>query len=293
MKKSIIVTAGALAVFTAGTLFADDSMKSKPASSTTKSNTTAIKKSISKDGPVDRTLEIRVGPRGSWLDGDVRVGRTGTSFNVFDDLKLDGGNIGAEVDFDYQPINRVHLTGGLNYQNHDQSGTTQKNISNGENTLVSGATVTSETDLIIWDSTLGYDVFKSNTLRIKPYVGVLGGYVSGRATINGNVTTGANAAATARSFTDNFEDDYVTFFGGIDSRLNISRSWYVGVDAGGFGWDNVGVIHGQAYTGYDLSKTWGVRAGYTADYVDWKVSNNANAAEAYLQGVYLQIVAGF
>jgi hypothetical protein len=291
MKKSIIMTAGALAVFAAGTLFADDTPVKKSTKVETSKKKVATKSS---GGPVDRTLEVRVGPRVSWLTGDVRVGRTGTEFNVEDDLQLDDPNAGIQFNFDYQPFNRIHLEGGLSYDIYNQKGTTTKDISQGENVLLSGASVSTDTDVVVFDVKLGYDVIKNNTLRVKPYIGALGGYTHGFGSISGNTLSGGGTTpSSTRVFKDSFEESYVTFIGGLDTRLYVSRSWYVGADAAGFGWDNVGVIHGQAYTGYDFSKAWGVRAGYAADYITYENSNNSQSAEPLLGAVYVQVVAGF
>lgn len=285
-----IVAIGALAFTVVGSLSADtDTVK------TTKSSTQIVKKSTVTAGPVNRTLEVRVGPRVSWLTGDVRVGRTGTVFNVEDDLGLDDPNAGIRFDFDYQPFNRIHLEGGISYDIYHQSGTTTKNITVNDNTVgtfLSGGKVSTDTDIAIYDVKLGYEVIKTNTYRLKPYVGAIGGYAHGSGRISGQ-TTGFNVPTATRTFSDNFEGSYITFMGGLDNRLFVSRSWYLGVDAAGYAWDNVGLIHGQAYTGYDFSKAWGLRVGYMADYVTYQNSINSQKMEPFLGAVYLQVVAGF
>ncbi len=81
--------------------------------------------------------------------------------------------------------------------------------------------------------------------------------------------------------------------GGVDGRAYISRDWYVGIDPGAGGWNNWYVITGDAYTGYDFSKNWGVRLGYDANFVHSSNDVNSYNVDALLGAAYVQVVWGF
>ena len=286
MKKYIVMGAlAALAVSPLG-LMAD----TMPA----RKDTTVLRKPVVAAGPVDRTLEVRLGPRVSFLDGDVRVGRTGTEFSIWDGLNFDEPNIGADFDVDWQPWNRIHVIGGLTYDKYDQDGTTALAISRtGGDRLAAGSTVSADIDLFTFVAKLGYDVIKNNTWRVMPYIGGKGAYVDGRATATGTVLNAAGASLGTRTLTIDDEVGYGTFFGGVDTRAYISRDWYVGGDIGAFGLDNWTYLTGDAYTGYDFNQTWGVRLGYDFNYVDYENSNNTVKADPLLGAVYVQAVWGY
>jgi hypothetical protein len=286
MKKYIVL--GALAAMAVSSLYADDSMATK------KTSKTVVKKSISSAGPVDRELEVRIGPRLSWLDGDVRVGKTGTTFSIWDDLNLDEPSGGVQFNVDWQPINRWHLESALTWDKYDHSGTTARNLSDGENTLVSGAAVVADVDAFTFELTVGYDLLKNNTWRIRPYFGGKGAYADGSASFTGAVLNSAGATvAASRTKSANIDDGYGLAFGGVDSRAYISRDWYVGGDIGASGWENWAYLTGDAYTGYDFSKSLGVRVGYAYDYVTRENDIKSSKQDILLGALYAQFVWGF
>lgn len=242
-------------------------------------------------GPVDRELELRVGPRISFLTGGARVGVAGTGFDIWDDLKLDSPNGGIQFDADWQPVSRWHVTYGMTWDRHDQSGVTGKAIRNSASptdTLVAGSAVKTDLDIYSFEGTLGYDLFKNDSVRIKPYVG-------GKAyLIDGNVTLSNNGpGGTGLSRTSNSSRAEGTYLLGLDSRFYATQDWYLGGDIGGSAWSEYYNLTGDAYTGYDFNKNWGMRLGYAYDYIDYENKNKSFKAEPLLGAVYIQVVYGF
>jgi hypothetical protein len=300
MKKSITIVASVFAIMTAGNLLADDSMKSTTStSSKSTTKTTKVAPVVKSDLPADRSLELRVGPRISTLSGDTRIGATGTTFDIWDDAGLDEPSAGIQLDADYQPFNRFHAMFGFTWDKYDHSGTTTKDIgkSAGDTErLLSGASVNADFDIYTFEGKLGYDVIKTKTFRLQPYIGGKGGLVDGSATITGSTVSSTGVVTANRTSTFNTSNNdlvYGTFIGGLDSRLNVSRNWYVGLDVAGFGWERVGYITGDAYTGYDFTKNLGVRVGYSADWATYENKNKTTNTEPLLGAGYLQFVWGF
>ncbi len=289
MKKIMLL--GVAAAFVASSLVtkADDSLRG------TKSVTRDSVKMRNSDGPADRKLEVRVGPRISFLSGDVRVGGTGTPFDIWDDTGLDEPSAGVQFDADWQPWNRVHIAGGVTWDKYDHSGTTKKDLSREGSTerLLAGAPVSADVDVVSFEGKVGYDVIKNNTYRLQPYIGGKGWFLDGKTSFSGTRINSAGVALAPR--TDTFKDDqtYGAFFGGVDQRLYVSRSWYVGGDIGATGMDRWYYLTGDAYTGYDFNKTWGVRAGYAYDFASYENRNKTTKAEPLLGAVYVQAVWGF
>ncbi len=288
MNKYTVI-GGAVAVMAMGSL-----ALSADEGGAKKSGTPAMRKSSSADTPADRKLELRVGPRISFLTGDLRTGKTGTTFDIWDDLALDEPSGGVQFDIDWQPLDRWHVAFGMTGDQYDHSGTTSKNISNGEDVLVSGASVSADLGLYTFEGKLGYDAIKNDTWRIQPYIGGKGAWADGTATVTGAVLNSAGVTvATSRTKTTRLDQSYGLFFGGVDARAYISHQWYVGADIGAFGLDSWYYLTGDAYTGYDFSKTWGIRAGYAYDYVSWENNVKSGQAEPLLGAAYVQAVWGF
>lgn len=287
MKKLIIM--GAAVALAAGSLSADDTLRSK---TTTKTMTAPAKVDFAT--PFDRELEIRVGPRATFLTGDVRVGKTGTTFDVWDDLKLDEVSPGVQFDADWQPIKNWHLEVGMTWDKYDHNGTTQKNISDGENTLLSGATENANLDIYTFKGVIGYDVIKNRTYRLRPYVGGKAGLVDGTASWSGNVANSAGVNLGPRTKSTSLDNVYYgTWLIGVDQRVYVSRDWYLGANLGASTLANWYLLSGNAYTGYDFNKNWGVRLGYACEYVNWENSSKAGRAEPLLGAAYVQAVWGF
>jgi hypothetical protein len=287
MKKYIMM--GAIAALAVGSLTADDSLKGKTTKSVSKKTT-----KVAVSGPVDRQLELRVGPRLSFLTGEVRMGQTGTVFDVWDDFGFEDVNAGVQFNADWQPRDRWHVELGATWDNYDQTGTTARNITDGDEVLLAGAATRADIDAFTLEGTIGYDVIKNNTWRIKPYIGGKGIYGDGILRYSGVVQNSAGGVVdAARTSTTNLEEGYGFAFGGLDTRAYVSRNWYVGGDIGASGWENWYVLTGDAYTGYDFNQTWGVRAGYAYDYFNRENDNRTSKQDLLLGAAYVQVVWGF
>jgi hypothetical protein len=292
--KKILIAAGALAIISAGSLSADDTMKK---STTAKKTTTKSVSKIKSDGPVDRSLEFRVGPRVTFLSGEVRQGSgsPGDTVDIFDDLNLDDATLGIQLDLDWQPINRWHVGVGMSFDDYDQTGSTSRAITTsvGGSVIQPGAAVTASAEVYTFEGKIGYDLIKNNTYRLQPFIGGKGIIVdNGRFSGTGTVIDPGGATSTGTR-TLNEDVGYGTFIGGIDQRLYITRSWYIGAEIAGFGMDEWGYVTGDGYTGYEFTKNFGLRAGYDANYATYENSNKKTAVDALLGAAYVQAVFGF
>jgi hypothetical protein len=287
MKQYLVL--GAVAALVVGSLMADDTMKP----------TTVQKKTVktSAGSTVDRELEVRIGPRVSFLTGGVRIGKTGSEFDIWDDAGLDEPSAGVQFNVDWQPINRWHADFGMTYDNYDHSGNTKKNITAGDDTLVSGAALSADITALTFEATIGYDVVKTKELRVKPYIGGKGAYADGTAGFTGAVLNSAGVLVDAnRTKTANVDTGYGMALGGIDTRyyvVPVDSRWYVGADIGATGWENWYLLTGEAYTGWDFTQNWGVRAGYAYDYFNRENDVKSSFQDPLLGAVYVQAVWGF
>lgn len=296
MKSPSLSTllAGALVAWAAGSLSADDALRPVTVRHPPATKLQARAPAEREAEPVDRELEIRVGPRATFLTGDVRVGKTGSAFDVWNDLKLDDVNLGVQFDVDWQPVKNLHLAVGMTWDKYDQNGVTQKDISDGENILRSGATTRVDLDIYTFKAVIGYDVIKNRTYRLRPYVGGKVGVVDGTASWTGIVanSAGANLDTRTKSTSLNAEA-YGTWLVGIDQRIYVSRDWCLGADLGASTMDHWYLLSGNAYTGYDFSKNWGIRLGYACEYVSWENGPKSGKADPLLGAAYVQAVWGF
>jgi hypothetical protein len=287
MKNYFVM--GALALVSASSLFAD-MVPAKATTATTKTTST-----VSKEGPVNRQLEVRIGPRITFLTGDIRVGKTGTDVDIWDDLGLKEVGGGIKLDTDWQPFDRLHITSGFTWDHFDITGSTKSPITSSKGDVVQpGATLTLKADIYTFDGTVGYDVVKNNLYRLTPYFGGKGGAIDGELTASGSVLTAPPGSRTVTGTrTTTGEDVYGAFIVGIDQRFNITRNWYTGLDIAGSAWEDWGYLTGDGYMGYDFSKTWGVRAGYAFDYITYENPNKSTEANPLLGAIYMQAVWGF
>ena len=291
MKFKVLLAAILVAALWGGAV-ADDALKG-----TTKLVPSKVSKAAKSDlGPVDRELEIRVGPRATFVTGTLQKGVNGTSADIWDDLKFNGVRPGAMLDVDWQPIDRLHIDFGMTYDNYNQSGTTQKNIQiNDKDTLLSGGTLRLNFDLFSFTGKVGYDLIKNKTYRLQPYIGGKG-YVIENSTgsASGSVTMSGRAAVrTGTKDLTPWNQSYGMAFGGIDQRIYVSRDWYLGVDAGATGLSDWYFLTGQVYTGYDFSRSWGIRIGYAGDYLDYANSGKSTKVSPLVSSAYVQMVWGF
>ncbi len=290
MKKHVLIM-GAVAIMAVTSLAADDSMKVK----TKAPAPAAPAKKVAAGGPVDRKVEFRLGPRVSWLTSDLRVGKTGTNFDV-DNLGLSDASWGLQASTDYQPWNRWHLGSELTYDRIDQTGTTSKHIGvsvpenvGSDPTLGSGSTVFADLHIFTYEGTLGYDVIKNNTWRLTPYFGFVSAAALGTAGVHTNTATNINPKTPSGSVTA----AEITYLGGVEARAYVTRDWYLGGKVGGSGMENWYLIDGDAYVGYDFSQELGLRTGYAFDYAEYENSSKSTKAQPMLGAWYMQVVFGF
>jgi hypothetical protein len=302
MKK--LLTMGAIASLAIGALTADEPKVQGSATTTSTTSSASVSKAGT-NGPVDRCIEFRFGPRMAWLYGDTRIGKTGTEFSIWDDLGLDEVTPGLQLDldtqpfqlwqpYDWKPLNRLHLEFSMTWDYYDKTGNTQENISDGENTLVSGAGTSLRMDAFTFEGRVGYDAFQNNTFRIKPYIGGKGVYAKGDASFTGDVRNSSGVLiATGRSKSTEIDNGYAFVMGGIDTRGYITRQLYLGGDLGASGLDNWFTLTGEIYAGWDFNRYVGLRAGYAYDYFNRENSVKSSMQNILLSGVYLQVVGGF
>ena len=162
-----------------------------------------------------------------------------------------------------------------------------------------GTSLRTDIDLHQIDYTLGYDVFRDETFKVTPFVGGKSMIVD--FTVNGTEVRATNLpgaggipSAALRTYNRSDTASFTMFDVGSDFRINISRSWYVGITPQGFGMDQWYTVQGSLYTGYDFSRSWGVRVGVDTLYAEWKSeSAPSNFAEGGISAVFIQGVWGF
>jgi len=255
-----------------------------------KSGAPAMRKSSSADMPADRKLELRVGPRVTFLTGDVRAGLTGTPFDIWDDTGLDEPSGGIQFDMDWQPIDLWHFDFGLTWDRYDHSGKTSKPISSTGTglSLVTGSAVSVDADFYTLEGTVAYDLIKRDGYRLRPYVGGKGYLIDGRQTVTND---GAGGSGVSR--TSNSSAGAGTYLVGIDQRYNFTDEFYIGGDIGGSAMESYYLLSGDAYMGYDFNKEWGLRLGYAYDYVDYQNKADTTSAQPLVGAFYVQSVWGF
>jgi hypothetical protein len=296
MNKCFLM--GAVVTLAVGSLFADELNVREPSATTTtttRSNLPVpppIVKKKTFEGPLSRKFELRVGPRISFLTGDVKPGKASPMYDIWDDVGFDKPNLGVQFDADWQPYNRFHVMGGLNYDNYDQKGTPSVNLTRiptDTDMIPAGSEVKANADLLVWELKLGWDVIRGDTYRMQVYGGGKLAYVHGKVSSSRvvNSTTGATLAGGSTEF----DEVRGILLAGIDQRVYITRRIYLGGDLGASGFDNFYLLTGEAYAGYDFSTSWGVRAGYAFDYLD--LDNGEFAMHPLLGAVYVQAVWGF
>ncbi len=287
------------ALFAMAAMFslADDSMRG----STT---VRPANKAMGNQPAVDRELEVRVGPRVSFLTGEIREGKTAAPTDIWGDLRFSAPNLGIQFNVDYQPkglIDRLHVEFGGTYDRYDQSAITVVNLVNNKGTIaLAGDTVKASGDIYTFNGKLGYDVVEiGGWYRLRPYIGGKAVGLNGLVTGSGNTQNGAVGITNKLNVgTRSYKNSYIngSYFGGIDQRFYItplSRNWYFGVDAAASGWSDYYYLTGDVYSGYEFSKAWGVRIGYSADYIDYKNASGSTAGTPLLGAAYLQVVCGF
>jgi hypothetical protein len=303
MKKisrfQVMALSAAVVLASVATVRSDDTVLPGRKTTTTRTTTTQKFKMTQslKAATVDRVLEVRIGPRITFLSGEVRLGSgsPGDRVDIFDDLQLDDASPGLAFDLDWQVRDRWHVAFGMTYDDYDQTSGTGRNITAavGGDILQQGASVNVKGDIYTFEVKLAYDLIKNNYYRLQPFIGGKALVFDGvTATISG---TTIDPAGLSRQETVSISEDlsHATFFVGLDQRFYFSRSWYFGAELGGFTLEDYGFIAGDAYTGYDFNKNFGVRLGYDANYVTYENSSGTTQVNGLLGAAYIQAVVGY
>jgi hypothetical protein len=289
MKKYILLATLTLG---ANSLMADNTPVRKPYTRSVEKTAPHVSKAVVDDMPADRRIEFRLGPRLSFLNGEIKSGVNGTSFDIWDDLGFDSPSPGMQFDLDWQVGDRLHAIFDMTWDKYDHSGVTSKAISQGDagpnNAIAAGSHTKANLDIYTFEGRIGYDVIKTKNWKIMPYIAGKGGVVDGTVSVT-NDGTGGNG----RTLTYSDNQMYALPLGGLDVRFYPIRQFYVGADMGASGWDNFFYLTGQAYTGYDFTKNFGVRAGYDANFVHYENGNRSTKADPLLGAAYIQAVVGF
>jgi hypothetical protein len=276
-------------------------------SDTVRTKKAAPLKKVSGEEPVDRDLEIRVGPRVSEPAGAFSLAPTLLGANIgakasqtvtMRDLGLDEVDVGAQLDVDWQPWKKVHALVGYKYDQTSQTKTLQKDLSFAGCFFPNGTSFKTDAELHQIDFSLGYDVYKDETFKVMPFFGGKAAVwsIEGTGTQMKVINLHPAVAGTAAqygtaSFYSKDNGYYVTYLGGFDFKVNITRDYYIGITPAFSGLSNWYMVQGQFYTGYDFNKSWGVRAGFDTTYVNYSHSNQK--AEAGIGAVYVQAIYGF
>ncbi|MBI4027252.1 MAG: hypothetical protein HY360_19865 [Verrucomicrobia bacterium] len=240
--------------------------------------------------PVNRTLEMRAGPRFGQVFGSARLGQTGTDFDFGDDLSLNQNFVsGSQLDIDWQAFPKFHIGFQHTYDRYDQRGHTTKAIfKGGEGTsLPAGSVVDGTADLNTVAVTLGYDVYKDKTWIVTPFFGAKWAFLDEElfvADANNRFTLSGKGTQ---------EILYATPLLGAEIKSFVSRSWYLGVHGAAFGLDQWNYVHGQVFTGYDFSENWGTRLGFDVNFGSYENAGRSLKAEGGIGSLYLQAVYGF
>ncbi|MCC7518230.1 MAG: hypothetical protein IT578_03485 [Verrucomicrobiae bacterium] len=280
---------------------ADDALRVKPKTSL------ALKRKFVSELPADRELEVRIGPRVTETAGSFRlgsqaiasaVGRTPKdTVDLRRDLGLDDVNVGAQLDVDWQFTKNWHLALGYKYDQTSKTTTLPTDISFAGSAFAKGTSFKSEAELHQVDYVVGYDLYKDKTFKVMPFFGgkSLVAEIKGTGTsfaLANPAAPGVPASYPSSSFSKNDTAWTATWLAGFDAKINISRSWYVGLTPAASALSDWWAIQGQLYTGYNFSKEWGVRLGFDSLYGKYSGSNN-QMAEAALGSVFAQAVWGF
>jgi hypothetical protein len=260
-----------------------------------KSTAVPVKKKNLINGPIHRNFELRAGLRVSQSGGDLRF--SGKDFEMVDDLGWDSMNVGTQVDADWQPYNRFHVMGSMNWDNYDQSGTTSRNlrglVSRADDlTYLSGSTTKANFDIYTFDLKAGWDVVQGDTYSLTPYLGGRMVHLKGKASVTGTLVSALNGSLGTVTTTQNRTESFLLCLGGVDQRVYITRRLYAGLDLGGTFATSWYGFSSDIYAGWDLNKTWGLRAGYGLDWMHYEPSSQTTFAP-YIGAGYVQVVWGF
>jgi hypothetical protein len=250
----------------------------------------------------NRWLEMRVGPRFSWVDGRIRPGFDGSSqLDLQDDFKLDDASGHIQVDAEFQVAEkwyaafgytgndfsgpRVETTRTLFYQN-PSSGNVNPSTQANPAQLAPGSTLQADLEINTLSAFVKYDLIRLENFIFRPVGGAKAVFLEQNTTIN-DITTG-------REVNIQTEITEGAPLIGFEWKYNIDKHWYLGSTGYGFVFDKWAYLGGQAYFGYDIDQSWGLRLGGDADWVQIvRHTGTKFATSSFLTAIYLQGSYGF
>lgn len=260
MKNTLTRIASCFAL-TVGLSFAGESVKKLP----------TITDDAKACCPSSKNMEFRVGPAFNYSDVSIKAGRRAQGFNL-SDIGFDDISYGVKGNFDWEFSKGLHWNTGFTWFNFNQSGSLDKDITWGSgNTLLKGARVRSDIQVYQLDTKVGYDVFKNQTVRFMPYVGLKGVIADGEIAATsgtqrreqGKLTTIDNKKVYDKT------EAYGNYIVGFETEFRIIKPLYVGFDFGGYHMGDFFGGVGKGYVGYDINETWTVRVGLDSEYVNF------------------------
>ncbi|MES2307543.1 MAG: hypothetical protein V4507_01675 [Verrucomicrobiota bacterium] len=277
MNKSLLSVAGCLALI--GFTFAGET-------------TTKKIPSLTQDVKVEessKNMEFRVGPAFNYADASIKAGRRAQGFNL-SDIGFDDVSYGVKANFDWEFAKNLHWNTGFNWLNFNQSGNLDKDITWGSgNTLLKGSHLTSDIQIYQLDTKIGYDVYKNQTVRFMPYIGLNGVYADGKVAATSGSQRREQGVVSVIDQKKSYDvsQAYGNYVVGFETEFRIIKPLYLGFDFGGY---HMGDFFGgvaKGYVGYDINETWTIRTGLDSQYVNFdrgvvKADGFSNTAYAQL-----------
>jgi hypothetical protein len=241
-----------------------------------------------------RGIEFRVGPiMNTENNFKVQTGRRGQGFGL-DNLDLSDVSYGVKADLDWDLNRGFHFNNGLTWIHFDQTGQTKSDITYGSGTkLLKGSHVQADLDIIKYEPKFGYDVVKNDSFRWMPYLGAIAVIADGKvAAVGGSVEREqGKISAIDREKAYNKTECFGTYTVGFETQFHFTRSFYAGLDLGGYYLDFVNGAAGKGYLAYDINERILLRLGCD---VDWATFDDRNVkVEGYTTTPYVQLGVKF
>jgi hypothetical protein len=249
---------------------------------------------------ISHWVEARIGPRFSWLHGDIRPGGDGSSkLDIQDDLGLKDPSMSVQIDLEMQVSDKWHAS--LNYSGNDFEGSAtpttrtlfyhsptnppqNANTQSNPAVLPQGSTLQTKITIDTLNAFLRYDVYKDKYWLIQPMMGAKMVILDETLLIH-NIATGATTI-------NNQNILQAMPMLGFDARCNVRKDTYLGWAPYAFAWENFVYTGGQVYAGYDFSKSWALRLGLDYDLISLsrdqgsQYSTTSSMLAAFVQAVY-------
>lgn len=250
----------------------------------------------------NRWLEMRVGPRFSWVDGRIRPGFEGSSqLDLREDFQLDHPSGHIQIDVEMQVAEkwytsfaytgndfssaRVPTTRTLFYQNPSPGNISQSTQAN-PTQLAIGSTLQADLEINTLTALMKYDLIRLENFIFRPIAGAKAVFLEQNTTIN-DITTG-------REINVQTEITEGTPLIGFEWKYNIDKNWYLGSMGYGFIFDKWAYLGGQAFVGYEFDQNWGIRLGGDADWVSiTRHTGTKFSTSSFLTAVFIQGIYGF